>query len=177
MPTRKTAPAPMPEVHAPDEIGAAPLIHDAVIGDDILSSRIGTSLNMGPNDVIVGRAIQIPDDSTSRLHRAPRTDPDDVTTAADRLHKFELKFRDGRIRTSVKLRTLDNGHLLWTATAEVFKDADSPTPDRVAHATRATNDPDEITAERPQETAETAAISRALRFLDINPKPKKPKTT
>jgi hypothetical protein len=164
----------MPEVHAPDEIGAAPLIHDAVIGDDIPSSRIGTSLNMGPNDVIVGRAIQIPDDSTSRLHRAPRTDPDDVTTAGDRIVKFWAKYKDGRIEPTVDTTYRDDV-AIHMATVKVWKNGDSDKPDVTAHATRATNDPDPITAERAQETAETAALSRALRYLGILANP--PKTS
>jgi len=166
MPARKTAPVPMPEVPGPDEIGTAPLIHDAVIGE--------TPLIPGTSPALHPPLLALPDDSTSRLHRAPRTDPDDVTTAGDRIVKFWAKYKDGRIEPTVDTTYRDDV-AIHMATVKVWKNGDSDKPDVTAHATRATNDPDPITAERAQETAETAALSRALRYLGILANP--PKTS
>jgi len=67
----------------------------------------------------------------------------------------------------------------FTATARVFlaPRRSDVSPRAIAHATRTYQDVDPISAARPQESAETSAINRALRFLGIEPpKPRKKPT-
>lgn len=123
----------------------------------------------------------------SRLDRTPKptdeSDTDDPITANQRIATFWRKHKNGRISTTVIL--LDERDVVdvdswthdavrkvstpsrYTVRAEVWKDAETAKPDATAHATRGSDDPDQITADRPQETAETAAVSRALRYLGI----------
>lgn len=115
--------------------------------------------------------IEIPEDTKkSRLAKpaAPKPDaPDDYATAADRIEAFHRKYPDGSITTKITSRTVDDV-VIFTARANVRKDSrQSYRPNATAHATRSTADSSEIAAERPQETAETVAISRALRNLGI----------
>lgn len=123
-------------------------------------------------DTTLPTAIMIPDDAApSRLRRAKAESPDDFARAGDRIYAFHRKYKEGRIHTVIDgVRETGDGVLIYTVSAAAYKDADTATPDATAHATRATNDPDKITAQFPQETAETAAVSRALRNLGILPK-------
>ncbi len=107
-----------------------------------------------------------------RTQRAPRPDhTDDATTAADRIEAFWQRYPNGSILTEVDEREVTiEGHdpySVFTVRAFIRKDSGSERPDAVAHATRGENDPDEVTAQFPQETAETSAVSRALRYVGI----------
>lgn len=120
--------------------------------------------------------IIIPDDTAkSRLHRVPVSElENEVATAGERIEAFWEKHPDGSILTEFQHRATADGEDVYTARVFVRKVADSDTPDATAHATRSSGDQDEITAARPQETAETSAVSRALRNLGILATPKKP---
>lgn len=114
----------------------------------------------------------------SKLDRAPKSDEaDDVTTAADRIAAFWRKYPNGSILTEVESTRIDTvDHLPYfthTVRAFVRKDGTASLPDATAHATRSDSDPDPVTAAYPQETAETAAVSRALRNAGILTKPRK----
>jgi hypothetical protein len=119
------------------------------------------------------------DDRQSRINRPPRAEtPDDVTRAADRIEAFWEKYPEGSILPEVDIHTVDDGQSLpyrvYTARAFVRKNSDAERPDVVAHATRGENDEDELVRRYAQETAETSAVSRALRNLGIlatTPKP------
>ena len=118
--------------------------------------------------------IAIPQDTAkSRLAKpAPKTDGlDDVATAGERIEAFWQKYPDGSILTEIEERTVTTAeHLpysVYTARGFVRKNADAESPDATAHATRSEADPDPITAAYAQETAETSAVSRALRNLGI----------
>lgn len=113
--------------------------------------------------------ITLPEDTTpSRLAKsAPKGDSlDDVATAGERIVAFWEKYPDGSILTEVE-STDYLPHREYTVRAFIRKNGDADGPDSTAHATRTTADPDPITAQFPQETAETSAISRALRNLGI----------
>lgn len=125
------------------------------------------------------------DDATSRIRRAASaknadaevTAEDDVVTAEQRLKKFHRKYPDGSIVTDVDYVHAING---FTATARVFTgpQRSDVLPKAIAHATRTYGEFDPVSAARPQESAETSAIGRALRFLGIEPpKPRKPRKT
>lgn len=120
--------------------------------------------------------ITIPTDtSKSRLNKPARSEmPDDVATAGDRIEAFWKKHEGGSILTDIEHREVDNA-TVYTARVFVRKDSSSPEPDATAHATRSNADSDEVTAAFPQETAETSAVSRALRNLGILAVPKKPR--
>jgi hypothetical protein len=126
------------------------------------------------------KAIQLPEDtSKSRLSKpAPKLEPtDDVATAGERIEAFWEKYPDGSILTEIETRVVETAeHLpysVYTARVFVRKNADAESPDVTAHATRSEADPDPITAQFAQETAETSAVSRALRNLGILATPKK----
>ena len=116
----------------------------------------------------------------SKLHRDPAPVPyvDDVIRADDRIRSFRTKYKTGRIVTTIAFdegedtetwagSVIASGVSTFTVRADVYTDAHSVRPAATAHATRSSNDPDPVTAARPQETAETAAVSRALRYLGI----------
>lgn len=116
--------------------------------------------------------IEFPqDDRKSRINRPPKADtPEDVTSAADRIEAFWQKYPGGSILPEVDSRimeTPDGPCTVYTVRAFIRKDSQSESPDSVAHATRGENDPDPLVAQYPQETAETSAISRAIRNLGI----------
>lgn len=113
------------------------------------------------------KPITDPDDaSRSRLHRAPKTEaPDDFTTADERLEAFWRKYKEGRICPVTERLERPDGEIEWTVTVTVT--TTEPSRQVVASATRATDDPDPIVAAYPHETAQTAATSRALRFIGI----------
>lgn len=120
--------------------------------------------------------ITLPEDPTkSRLHKPPRGESDDIARVGDRIAAFVKKFPEGRIITSIETIREVGDHTVYTMRAAVFRttslDYDEE-PHATAYATRGTNDPDEITALFPQETAETSAVSRALRNLGILAKPR-----
>lgn len=116
--------------------------------------------------------IQLPEDNTkSRLQRTPKGDADDFVSAESRIEAFWERFPEGSILPEVEEKTIDDGQSLpyrvFTVRAYIRKNAQSERPDSVAHATRGDDDPDAVVAQFPQETAETAAISRAIRNLGI----------
>lgn len=125
--------------------------------------------------------IDFPEDTRkSRLTRTPRTeDPEDFARAVDRIAAFWRKHPAGNILTEIEAREIHTEehlpYFVFTARAFVRKDATAEAPDTTAHATRSEADPDHITAQFAQETAETAAISRALRNLGILAKPRRAK--
>jgi hypothetical protein len=105
--------------------------------------------------------VLLPNDTSSRLHRAD--DNDDYTSADDRIASFHRKYKDGRYESAAE--EIRPGQ--WKVTVRVWKDRERTDPDAIATAYRSTDDPSEIAAAFPLETAETAALSRALRFLGI----------
>lgn len=122
-------------------------------------------------------ALELPEDTRkSRLNRAPKQEPlDDVATAGERIEAFWKKHPDGSILTEVETERAGQ-FATYTVRAFIRRNGDSDRPDATAHATRSSADPDEITAAFPQETAETSAVSRALRNLGILAVPKKPRS-
>lgn len=124
-------------------------------------------------------SIELPEDKRrSRLQRPPKGDTlDDVATAMERVEAFWEKYPDGSILPEVEARVVDDGQSLpyqvFTVRAYVRKNSDSERPDAVAHATRGENDEDDLVRAYPQESAETSAISRAIRNLGILATPKK----
>lgn len=119
--------------------------------------------------------IEFPtDDRQSRINRPPKSEaPDDFASAADRIAAFWEKYPEGSILPEVEETTVDDGQRVpyrsYTVRAFIRKHSDSERPDAIAHATRDEADEDEVTRAFPQETAETSAISRALRNLGILP--------
>lgn len=118
----------------------------------------------------------------SRIHKAPRPEaPEDAATAGERIEAFWEKYPDGSILTEIESREVTVGdtapYSVYTARVFVRRHADAESPDATAHATRSGADPDEVTAAFPQETAETSAVSRALRNLGILAVPRKPTAT
>lgn len=117
--------------------------------------------------------IVLPEDSRkSRLQRLAKVETvEDVATATERIEAFWAKYPEGSILPEVDTRIVDDGQSLpypvFTVRAYVRKHSESERPDAVAHATRGENDEDELVRLRPQESAETAAISRAIRNLGI----------
>lgn len=117
--------------------------------------------------------IELPEDNRrSKLQRTPKPDTfDDVATAMERVEAFWAKYPEGSILPEVESRVIDDGQSLpfqvFTVRAYVRKNSESERPDAVAHATRGENDEDELVRLRPQESAETSAISRAIRNLGI----------
>jgi hypothetical protein len=96
----------------------------------------------------------------------PRADHvDDFTTADERLSTFWRKYKDGTISSQSTRRELPDGGAEWTVTVRV--EVQEPEREVTASATRSTVDGDPIVAAYPHETAQTAALSRALRFLGI----------
>ncbi len=123
--------------------------------------------------------IEIPEDTRkSRINRAPRSEtPDDFTSAAERIEAFWVAHPNGSILPEVETRQIVTEGTVYevhTVRAYIRKDSLAERPDSVAHATRGDNDEDDVTARFPQETAETAAISRAIRNLGILTGPPKP---
>ena len=119
--------------------------------------------------------IELPEESEkSRLHRPAKSEtPDDFASAADRIAAFWERYPGGSILPEIEETTIDDGQSLpyrsYTVRAFIRKNSDSERPDAIAHATRDEADEDEVTAAFPQETAETSAVSRALRYLGILP--------
>lgn len=117
--------------------------------------------------------IQFPvDDRPSKINRQRRSEaPEDVTSAADRIDAFWQKHPDGSILTEVETTVVEAAnvlpYLVFTVRAFVRKRSDDDRPSATAHATRGQNDEDELVRQFPQETAETAAISRAIRNIGV----------
>ncbi len=135
--------------------------------------------------------IDLPDEQTpSRIHRGDPWTPvepgavadvdiDAPVTANQRIAEFRKKYPTGRIETFVSatepevtkiqpfqdepVRELSEATVVF-ARAEVFVDQRSKHPLATAHAVRGSSDSNVIVAERPHETAETVAVSRALRY-------------
>lgn len=129
---------------------------------------------------MTGAEIELPaDTSKSRLARPAKPEPqDDVATAGERIEAFWEKYPDGSILTEVESREVDAPERLpfsvYTVRAFVRRNAADPEPSSTAHATRSEADPDPITAAFAQETAETSAVSRALRMIGILTVARKP---
>jgi DNA-binding XRE family transcriptional regulator len=119
--------------------------------------------------------IELPEDNRrSRLQRAPKADTiDDVATAMERVEAFWAKYPDGSILPEVEVSENADGYKVYTVRAFVRKNSASDGPDAVAHATRGENDEDDLVRAYPQESAETSAISRAIRNLGILATPTK----
>jgi hypothetical protein len=98
----------------------------------------------------------------------PPDDPDDITTVDDRLDLFRVAYPHGIVKTKVKVRVDPHGFATYTARAKVKPEAGAYTL-ATGHASRTEGLGDEPYASRPQETAESTAINRALRFLGIKP--------
>lgn len=119
--------------------------------------------------------IELPESTEkNRLVRPPKSEaPDDFASAADRIAAFWEKYPEGSILPEVEETRIDDGQSLpyrsYTVRAFIRKNSESESPDAIAHATRDEADDDEVTAAFPQETAETSAVSRALRYLGILP--------
>ena len=119
--------------------------------------------------------LNLPEDtSKSRLSRPAKSEaPDDFASAADRIAAFWEKYPEGSILPEVDHVVVDDEQSLpyrvYTVRAFIRKHSDSDRPDAIAHATRGENDEDEVVRRYAQETAETSAISRALRNLGILP--------
>lgn len=117
--------------------------------------------------------IELPEpQGQSRLHRPAKSEnPDDITSAADRIDAFWEKHPNGSILTEVETTIVEAAdvlpHLVFTVRAFVRKRSEDDRPSATAHATRGQNDDDELVRQFPQETAETAAISRAIRNVGI----------
>lgn len=113
--------------------------------------------------------IAIPEDTArSRLApTAPKGDAlDDVATVGERIEAFWEKYPEGSILTEVESEQAGE-YVVFTVRAFIRRKGESERPDTTAHATRGSYDPEPIVAQFPQETAETSAISRALRNLGI----------
>lgn len=124
--------------------------------------------------------INLPEDTKkSRLQKAPRPSEslDDVATAGERIEAFWEKYPEGSILTEIEARQATTADTLpysvYTARVFVRRNADAESPDATAHATRSEADSDPITAAFAQETAETSAVSRALRNIGILPTSKR----
>lgn len=126
-------------------------------------------------------SLTIPDD-TARSRLSPRTSErppadhvEDIVSADARIAEFWRKYAGGRITTSIVRVDYHDPSAErpvaadYTVVAEVYKKSGDSGPSATASARRSGIDADEITASRPLESAETAAISRALRFLGILP--------
>ncbi|RBO73485.1 helix-turn-helix transcriptional regulator [Microbacterium sp. H6] len=117
--------------------------------------------------------IELPEtQGQSRLHRPAKSEnPDDITSAADRIDAFWEKHPNGSILTEVETTVVEAvdvlPYLVFTVRAYVRKHTEDDRPSATAHATRGQNDDDELVRQFPQETAETAAISRAIRNIGI----------
>ena len=127
--------------------------------------------------------IVVPEDTAkSRLARPVKTEaPEDVATAGERIEAFWARYPEGSILTEVEVREVVTAEILpysvFTVRAFVRKDASAERPDTTGHATRSEADPDPITAAFAQETAETSAVSRALKNLGILAVARKPDAT
>lgn len=112
--------------------------------------------------------IDVPVDDTKSRLRKPTESPenDSFVLATDRIRAFHNLYPDGRIITTVE-RDVYGDAVVFTVAAHVYKTSESDKPDAMAHATRDTRDEDDGVARRPQETAETVAVSRALRNVGI----------
>lgn len=124
--------------------------------------------------------LELPTDTApSRLHRPPKNEtPDDVATAGERIEAFWERYPEGSILTEVESRevvTAENlPYSVYTVRAFVRRNSTDADPSSTAHATRSEADPDPVTAAFPQETAETSAVSRALKMIGILATTKKP---
>lgn len=136
--------------------------------------------------------IELPEQSPSRIHKAdpwspdagaaPDVDVDAAVTANQRIAAFYAKHPTGRIETIVHMSVGESTEIKTfsdetartardadavTVIARVYRDQHAAKPAATGTATRRSDDANLVVAERPQETAETVAVSRALRFLGI----------
>lgn len=115
--------------------------------------------------------IDLPvDTKKSRLNREPAPvagfDPDDITTVDEKVATFWGLYPDGSIDASdIEQVGADS----WRVTAYVWKNATNPHPDANGSATRTVELDGHVSAQFALETAQSVAISRALRFLGIRP--------
>lgn len=109
--------------------------------------------------------IEIPEDTRrSRLTTpVPMADPDDIATVDEKITAFWEAFPDGAIDASKIEQTGENS---WLVTAYVWKNADADRrADSTGSATRTVDLDGHVSAQFALETAQSIAISRALRFL------------
>lgn len=121
-------------------------------------------------------ALAIPTDaSRSRLHRENAADrePDahveDYTTADERLATFWRKYKEADVEFESESIRVDKvgGQVEWTVHVTVRICCNGDGRVVTGSATRSSTDMNDIVAHNPHETAQTAALSRALRFLGI----------
>lgn len=126
--------------------------------------------------------LTLPTDTMgSRLHRGNRRDtsplsdgdPDDLATVDQKVEAFRTDFPDGQIKTKVGTFRDPFGIPTYAVTAKVREIRGGYIASK-AHATRTRGVGDPYSAEYPLETAESVAISRALRFLGYTNAPKVP---
>lgn len=126
--------------------------------------------------------VELPsDDRPSRLARGASrptsTDenPDDIRNVDRKVREFRVMHPLGQIKSEPVAEYTRVGQPdkpdTWTFRASVWREykAGSVVPDSVAHCTITGNpDGDELTDRYPQQSAETIAIGRALRFLAVD---------
>lgn len=123
------------------------------------------------SEVIAKHRPQFPEDTRpSRLNPRSRPtvssfDPDDIGSVDMKVETFWASYEDGAIETEVE-EGRDAGEPMFTVTARVWKIAGG-SPNSTAHATRTRGIGEEPYSAFPLETAESVAIGRALRFLNI----------
>ncbi|KJL45605.1 hypothetical protein [Microbacterium trichothecenolyticum] len=95
------------------------------------------------------------------------TDAEDFVTADERIVTFWRKYRGQEVKITSHSQRMErpNGAVEWTVHVTVT--AGDHTVQ--ASATRHSTDWNDIVADRPHDSAQTAALSRALRFLGIKP--------
>jgi hypothetical protein len=95
------------------------------------------------------------------------TDAEDFTTADERIVTFWRKYRGQPVKIDSHSQRVDRpgGAVEWTVHVTVAAGEHVVR----ASATRHSTDYNDIVADRPHDSAQTAALSRALRFLGIKP--------
>jgi hypothetical protein len=95
------------------------------------------------------------------------TDAEDFTTADERIVSFWRKYRGQPVKIDSHSQRVDRpgGAVEWTVHVTVAAGEHVVR----ASATRHSTDFNDIVADRPHDSAQTAALSRALRFLGIKP--------
>ncbi|WP_323986245.1 hypothetical protein [Microbacterium plantarum] len=109
--------------------------------------------------------IEIPEDTRRSRLTPPASfaDPDDIATLDERITAFWEAYPDGAIDASEVEQT---GETSWMVTAYVWKNGDSEgRADSTGSATRTVDLDGHVSAQFALETAQSIAISRALRFL------------
>lgn len=109
--------------------------------------------------------IEIPEDTRRSRLTPPASfaDPDDIATVDDKITAFWEAFPNGSIDASDIEQISEDA---WRVTAYVWKDADADRrADSTGSATRTVDLDGHVSGQFALETAQSIAISRALRFL------------